>query len=149
MSVFLENNYLLFKSLHIIFFTCWMAGLFYLPRLFYYHVSNFSNSEFCSVFSTMERRLLKIIMNPSLILTYTFGICLFFTPGVLSSSNPLFYVKFLCVLLLSIFHGFCILWYKSLSKHYSPFAARTYKFLNEIPSVLFIIIVFIAIFKRF
>lgn len=149
MSIFLENNYLLFKSLHIIFFTCWMAGLFYLPRLFHCHVSNFSNPAFCSFFSTMERRLLKIIMNPSLILTYTFGIFLFLTPGVSASSNPLFYLKLTCVLLLSMFHVFCVLWYRSLSKNYSPFSARTYKFLNEIPSVLFIIIVFFAIFKRF
>ncbi|MBS0185674.1 MAG: CopD family protein [Proteobacteria bacterium] len=149
MADFLKNNYLLFKSLHIIFFTCWMAGLFYLPRLFYYHVSNFSNPTFCSVFSTMERRLLKIIMNPSIILTYTFGIFLFCTPGVAASSNPFFYIKFICVLFLSLFHFFCIQWYRSLSKNYSPFAAKTYKFLNEIPSVLFIIIVFIAIFKRF
>lgn len=149
MRVFLQNYYLLFKAGHIIFFICWMAGLFYLPRLFYYHASHLSDPKMSSVFSTMERRLLKIIMNPSQILTYVFGLLLLFTAGNFSSLGGWFHVKFTCVLLLSFFHGLCSRWHRQLSNNISPYPENTYRFLNEIPGILLIIIVFMVVFKPF
>lgn len=145
----LSAYYLWFKSFHIFFLIAWMAGIFYLPRLFYYHALNLSDSKISSLFSLMESRLLKIIMNPAQILTYIFGILLILTPGILSSPNGWFHLKILLVLSLSAFHGFCVHIKRQLSKNYSPLSPNTYRMINEIPTFLLIAIILLVVFKPF
>lgn len=146
---FLTRFYLTIKACHIISFVCWMAGLFYLPRLFYYHSLHLHSMEISGLFQKMERRLLKIIMNPAQIATYVFGFLLALTPGILSSPVGWFHAKILCVLSLSAFHGFLSYTRKQLALHISPCKPKTYALLNEIPTVLLILIVFFVLYKAF
>lgn len=143
------NQYLLFKTLHIIAMVCWMAGMFYLPRLYAYHTKVKRGSETDTMFQTMERKLLRVIINPSMILTFVFGFCLIYATGGWQSIGKWFHVKLLVVLLLTGVHGY-------LAKVRKIFVAgnntRTFKYyamINEIPSVLLVIIVTLAVFKPF
>ena len=149
MRDFLTQNYMMLKAFHIISIIAWMAGLFYLPRLFYYHATKINNPEISDLFSLMERRLLTIIMNPAQIATYFFGVLLAFIPGILSSPNGWFHVKIFLVLMMSAFHGFCIKWSRSLAQGLTPFAPNTFRFLNEIPTLLLLGIVFLVVLKPF
>jgi putative membrane protein len=146
---FLIHNYQLLKALHIISFVAWMAGLLYLPRLFYYHALHLDDPKISDLFHTMERRLLRIIMLPAQVCTYFFGISLAFVPGMLSAPSGWFHVKVLFVLGLSAFHGFSVRWFKSLAVGYLPFAPHWFRVVNEIPTLFLFIIVFMVIFKSF
>ena len=141
------TSYLLFKALHLIAVVSWMAGLLYLPRIFVYHVENKEKKQVTDIFEVMERRLYFFIMMPSMILTWLFGIVLIYLNGFEILSELWIQLKFVFVILLSIFHeylGRCIF---SLKNNTNVKSAKYFRIINEIPTILLILIVFIVIFK--
>ena len=139
--------YYILKYCHYIFFTTWMAGLFYLPRLFVYHSQSEKNSTEYETFLVMERKLLKYIMNPSLILTWVVGLCLLINQ---QAYNFLWMnLKFICVILMSAFHMYCGNIRRSFENRTNERKEGYYRAINEIPTVLFLIIVGLVVFKPF
>ena len=124
-----------------------MAGLLYLPRLFVYHFTKKIGSESSETFKLMEIRLLRIIMNPAMIFSWLFGIALISTLGVESLSALWLQLKVLFVLLLSGVHGYLARIAKEFQQDRRPRSERFYRVINEFPTVLMIIIVFLVIFK--
>ena len=143
-SIFLYN---LFLSLHIISVIAWMAGLLYLPRLFVYHFTKEIGSETSETLKLMEIRLLRIIMNPAMIFSWLFGIALISTLGVESLSALWLQLKVVFVLLLSGVHGHLAKITKEFQQDKRARSERYYRIINEFPTVLMIIIVFLVIFK--
>ncbi|UWQ14378.1 CopD family protein [Aliiroseovarius sp. M344] len=136
------------KSLHIVSVIAWMAGIFYLPRLFVYHVEVVgSGTETDELFQTMERRLLKAIMNPAMISTWLFGVMLVFTPGIVDWSMVWPWTKGLSVILLTWFH----MWLGARRKEFvagaNTLTGRRYRIMNEFPTILMLIIVFSVVVK--
>ena len=131
------------KALHIIFFTTWMAGLFYLPRLFVYHCQVKAKTQEYKRFVIMEKKLLKYIMNPSFILTWIIGIILVINiePAIWLS------IKIICIVLMSAFHMYCEKIRRIFENNNNNKSENFYRYINEVPTVLFILIVFLAIFK--
>jgi putative membrane protein len=137
------------KALHLISVFAWMAGLFYLPRLYVYHVEQVeTGSKTDLMFQTMERRLLQAIINPAMIATWVFGLALVFTPGVIDWSDWWPWVKAACVLVMSGFHGWLSARRKEFAAGTNTRSGRTYRMMNEVPTVLMIVIVF-AVITRF
>ena len=148
MGEFLADIYPWTKSLHIVSVIAWMAGLFYLPRLFVYHVEVVgSGNETDGLFQTMERRLLKAIMNPSMISTWLFGLLLVFTPGIVDWSMIWPWTKGLSVILMTWFH----MWLGARRKEFmagtNALTGRRYRMMNEFPTILMLIIVFSVVMK--
>lgn len=142
----LYDYYLTLKALHILAVIAWMAGLLYLPRLFIYHKEFDLGSKAYKTFCLMERRLLKIIMLPSLLVSFLFGVLLAFAAD--AWSVPWFHVKFLLVLLLAAFHGYLSTIVKTFAQgKYPAVSDKTLRFLNEFPFILAVFIVFLAVFK--
>lgn len=142
----LSEYYLVLKALHILAVIAWMAGLLYLPRLFIYHLGFEVGSKAYLTFCQMERRLLKIIMLPSIILTFVLGILLAFASDLWST--PWFHMKLLFVLFLAAFHGYLSRVYKDFERGEVPSLSKnSLLFLNELPFLLAIIIVFLAVLK--
>jgi protoporphyrinogen IX oxidase len=133
------------KSFHIISVISWMAGLLYLPRLFVYHCDVARGSEASERFKVMERRLLKQIMTPAMIATWFFGILLVLTPGAVDWSAPWWHVKLTAVVLMSGFHGAASKWRRQFLEDRNTKPQRFYRFANEVPTVLMIIVVIMAI----
>jgi putative membrane protein len=129
-------------AFHIVSFTAWMAGLFYLPRLYVYHCQVAAGSTESARFKVMERRLLKQITTPAMIATWIFGILLVLTPGAVDWSAAWWWTKFIAVILMSGFHGACSKWRKNFLTDDNMKSEKFYRIANEIPTVLFIIIVF-------
>jgi putative membrane protein len=144
--------FLWIKSLHVISVIAWMAGLLYLPRLFAYHAAAAKGSEAAQVFATMERRLLRGIMNPAVILTWTFGLILVFVYPAEASvdwSQWWIRIKAVAVILMTVLHHVYALWRKDLALDRNPRSPRFYKMWNEVPAVLMVIIVIMVIGKPF
>jgi protoporphyrinogen IX oxidase len=137
------------KALHVISLIAWMAGMFYLPRLYAYHAEAEPGSRQSETFKTMERRLLRAIVNPAMIATFVFGIALLATPGVVDWSQGWIWVKLACVLALSALHGFYARWRKDFAADRNARSARFYRIANEIPTLLMVVIVIMAIVKPF
>jgi putative membrane protein len=138
------------KSLHVISVIAWMAGLFYLPRLFVYHVEVVgATGPTAELFATMERRLLKAIMNPSLIATWLFGLCLVFTPGVIDWTAIWPWAKAVSVLAMTWFHMWCAGRRKDLLADQPQLSGRSYRMMNEVPTLLMIVIVVSVIARPF
>jgi putative membrane protein len=133
------------KSFHVIAVIAWMAGQFYLPRLYVYHCQLVRGSAESERFKVMERRLLKQIMTPAMIAAWCFGILLILTPGAVNWSAPWWHVKFLAVLLMSGFHGATSKWRRAFLEDRNTKSERFYRIANEVPTVLMIIIVIMAI----
>lgn len=141
--------YLWIKSLHIIAVTAWMAGLFYLPRLFVYHCEVQPGTPESERFKVMERRLLRAIMNPSMIATWLFGLTLLvMEPGWLQGQGWL-HAKVLLVLGLSGVHGVLAKHRKAFAADQRPKPQRYYRILNEVPTLLLIGIVILVVVKPF
>ena len=141
------NLYLIFKSLHLIAVISWMAGLLYLPRIFVYHVENLEKKQTTEVFEIMEKRLFNYIMRPAMVLSWLIGIILILIIGIETFSFLWLQIKLILVFLLSIYNeylGKCVKLLK-LGENKKP--AIFYRIINEIPTVLLILIVFIVIFK--
>ena len=143
---FLAPLYLWIKSFHVISMVAWMAGLFYLPRLYVYHCMLVRGSTESERFKVMERRLLKQIMLPAMIATWTFGILLALTPGVIASQEPEPTTR---VILLSALHGAMSKWRKDFMEDRNTRSQRFYRIANEIPTVLLVIVVVMVIVKPF
>jgi putative membrane protein len=141
------NAYLLFKSLHLIAVISWMAGLLYLPRIFVYHSENMNREEICTVFKTMERKLYNYIMMPAMILTWFFGLILISQIGFETLGTKWLQIKLILVILLSVYHFYLGSLLLSFKKNNNTKSSKFYRWLNELPTLLLIIIVFIVIFK--
>ena len=145
---FLADWYLVTKSLHVISVIAWMAGMFYLPRLYVYHAEQVEpGSKTDLMFQTMERRLLRAIINPAMIASFVFGLALVFTPGVIDWSQWWPWVKAAAVLTMGWFHGWLAARRKDFAAVTNTRSGRTYRMMNEVPTVLMIIIVFSVILR--
>ena len=141
------NSYLLFKSLHLIAVVSWMAGLLYLPRIFVYHVENKEKKEATDIFILMEKRLYNYIMRPAMILTWAFGLVLIYLIGFDVFLSLWMQIKIVLIVFLSIYHeylGKCLL---ALKEERNDKSSKFFRVINEIPTVILIIVVFLAIFK--
>jgi len=141
------NSYLLFKSLHLIAVVSWMAGVLYLPRIFVYHVENKEKKEATNIFEVMEKRLFYYIMRPAMILTWIFGLILIYLNGVEIFSQLWIQIKIVLVLLLSAYNdylGKCLI---SLKDNSNTRSSKFFRIINEIPTIMLILIVFLVIFK--
>jgi len=144
----LADWYLVTKALHITAVITWMAGLFYLPRLYVYHVEQVqAASQTDQMFQTMERRLLKAIMNPSMIATWLFGLTLVMTPGIVDWSMIWPWAKAGAVLGMTAFHGWLAVRRKDFVAGTNRHSGRHYRMMNEVPTVLMLIIIFAVIVK--
>jgi len=141
------NIYLLLKALHIISIIAWMVGLLYLPRIFVYHCQTTFGSESHEKFVQMEHRLLKLIMNPAMIISWILGIGLLGVLGHEISMQLWFQIKLALVIIMSGFHGFLGACRKKFLTNQNTKTENFYRLINEIPTVLMIIIVFLVIFK--
>ena len=140
------NSYLLFKSLHLIAVISWMAGLLYLPRIFVYHSEN-SNEIVVSVFKTMERKLFYYIMMPAMFLSWLLGLILISLIGFENLGNLWLQLKFVFVILLTIYHFYLGNLLNKFSLDQNQKSSKFYRYINEIPTILLILIIFIVIFK--
>jgi len=141
------NAYLLFKSLHLIAVISWMAGLLYLPRIFVYHAENMNKEEISTVFKTMEKKLYNYIMMPAMLLSWLFGLILILHVGFETLSAKWLQIKLVLVILLSIYHFYLGSLLSSFSQDRNTKSSRFFRWLNEFPTLMLIIIVFIVIFK--
>lgn len=139
--------YLTLKALHIISFTAWMAGMFYLPRLFVYHVNAPKGGELSETLKIMEHKLLRYIINPAMLATFSFGIWLMVITE--AWSDGWFHIKILLLLLLTAFHGFCARWRKQFLNDNNTHSEKFYRMANEAPTILLIGIVLLAVLKPF
>ena len=141
------NVYLTFKALHLIAVISWMAGLLYLPRIFVYHSETINNKEQSETFKLMEKRLYFYIMNPAMILSWIFGILLIHTQGFESLGFLWMKLKLGLVLILTGYHfylGHCL---RSFNQDINNNSPKFFRVINEIPTILLILIVFLAILK--
>ena len=141
------NTYLLFKSLHLIAVISWMAGLLYLPRIFVYHAENNSDLKISEIFKTMEKKLFFYIMTPAMTLSWLFGLLLIHSIGFQQLGQAWMLLKILFVIILTIYHlylGKLLGQFKIDSNRHSH---RFYRYINEIPTILLILIIFVVIFK--
>lgn len=148
MSV-LSSLYPWVKALHIVSVIAWMAGLLYLPRLFVYHADARIGSDASETFKIMERRLLRGIMNPAMTATYVFGILLALTPGVVDWAMGWIYIKLAAVAALTLIHHRLALWRKEFAGDANRRTARFYRIVNEIPTLLLLLIVAMVVVKPF
>jgi putative membrane protein len=132
-------------AFHIVSFTAWMAGLFYLPRLYVYHCQVAPGSAESARFKVMERRLLKQITTPAMIATWLFGILLVLTPGAVDWGAAWWWSKLTSVILMSGFHGACSKWRKNFLTDSNVKPERFYRIANEVPTLLFVVIVFCVV----
>ena len=144
------NTYLLFKSIHLIAVISWMAGLLYLPRIFVYHsesVANNKSQDLMSTFKIMERRLFVYIMNHAMIASWIFGILLIHTIGVDNFGYLWLQLKLFFVIILTIYHFFLFRCLRKFTENTNSFPPKFYRIINEIPTVLLVLIVLIVVFK--
>ena len=141
------NLYFFLKSLHLIAVISWMAGLLYLPRIFVYHVENYEKKEATEIFKIMEKKLYFYIMFPAMILSWVFGLILISLIDFSSLAFLWLQLKLILVLLLSFYHfylGSCL---KDLSIDKNTKSSNFFRIINEIPTILLVIIIFVVIYK--
>lgn len=148
MQEFILNNYLWFKAFHLIAVISWMAGMLYLPRLFVYHVNAKKGSDLSETLKVMERRLLRFIMNPAMIITWAFGLLLIWSNGALMEQGWM-HAKLTLVILMSVLHMMFSKWRKNFAADQNTKTAKFYKIWNEAPTLLMIIIVILVVAKPF
>ena len=145
----LSDWYLWILSGHIISIIAWMAGMFYLPRLFAYHAEAEVGSDQSETFKIMERRLLRAIINPAMGAAWIFGILLVLTPGVVDWTMGWPWVKATMVLALSGLHGLLSRWRRHFAGDRNVHTAQFYKRINEVPTVMMVVIVIMVVTKPF
>ena len=141
------NYYLLFKSLHLIAVISWMAGLLYLPRIFVYHVENINDQNSINIFKIMERKLYFFIMMPAMLLSWFFGLILISILGFDILSMMWVQVKLIFVILLTLYHFYLGYLLSKFRSDQNTKTSRFFRIINEVPTILLILIVFIVIFK--
>ena len=141
------NYYLLYKSIHLISVISWMAGLLYLPRIFVYHAENSDDRKISDVFKIMEKKLYFYSMTPAMVLSWIFGLLLIHSIGFQQLGQTWIVLKIIFVILLTLYHFY-------LGKNLNQFkfdqnthSHKFYRLINEIPTILLILIVFVVIFK--
>ena len=139
--------YLTFKALHLIAVISWMVGLLYLPRIFVYHVENVQKKEVVDVFEVMEKRLYLYIMRPAMLLTWIFGIILIYLNGIEIFSELWMQLKIFLVIFLSIYHEYLGKCLNSFKNGTNTRSAKYFRIINEIPTIILILVVFFVIFK--
>ncbi len=141
------NTYLLFKSLHLISVISWMAGLLYLPRIFVYHSQNNTQQIISEVFKVMERKLFFYIMTPAMILSWAFGLILIHEIGFDKLGQTWMILKLIFVTLLTFYHFYLGRILRQFKEDSNTHTHKFYRLINEIPTLLLILIIFVAIFK--
>ena len=141
------NFYLLFKSLHLISVISWMAGLLYLPRIFVYHAENSSEKKTSEIFKTMERKLFFYIMTPAMILSWIFGVILIHNIGFQQIGQTWMVLKIIFVTILTLYHLYLGRILKQFKIDQNAHSHKFYRLINEIPTLLLILIVFVVVFK--
>ena len=149
MLEWLNGAYLWIKAFHVIAVIAWMAGMFYLPRLFVYHCETVPGSADSERFKVMERKLLRIIINPAMIASWILGLTLSVLPVVDAWHQPWFHAKFALVLLMSGVHGLYARWTKQFARDENTRPAKFYRMWNEAPTLLMIAIVILVVVKPF
>ncbi len=145
MIAFFAENYYWLLSFHLIAVISWMAGMLYMPRLFVYHTRLEVGSDAYEMFKEMEYKLIRIIINPAMILAWIFGICMAF--GQELWADQWFHLKFLMVMIMSGFHGFLSRWRRQFARDENTHSEKFYRMVNEIPTLLMITVVFLVIMK--
>ena len=141
------NYYLLFKSLHLISVISWMAGLLYLPRIFVYHAENNDDRKISDVFKTMEKKLYFYIMTPAMILSWIFGLLLIHSIGFQQLGQTWMILKIIFVIFLTLYHFYLGKTLNQFKFDQNTHSHKFYRLINEIPTILLILIVFVVIFK--
>jgi len=141
------NTYLTFKALHLIAVISWMAGLLYLPRIFVYHSETFQNKQQSETFKLMEKRLYFYIMNPAMILSWIFGILLIYTQGIESLGFLWMKIKLGLVIILTAYHFYLLIFIKDFQMGINTKTSKYFRIINEVPTILLIIIIFVVVFK--
>ncbi len=141
------NYYLLFKSLHLIAVISWMAGLLYLPRIFVYHAENSLDKKISEVFKVMEKKLYFYIMTPAMILSWIFGLLLIHSIGFQQLGQTWMVSKIIFVIFLSLYHFYLGKILNQFKFDQNTHSHKFYRLINEIPTILLILIVFVVIFK--
>jgi putative membrane protein len=137
------------KAFHIIAIIAWMAGLLYLPRLFVYHAQAKPGSQQSETFKVMERRLLRYITTPAMLASWALGLWLAFSGAIDWSHDGWFHLKLALVIALSAFHGLLAMWTRDFALDRNRRPARFYRVANEIPTLLMIAIVILAVVRPF
>ena len=141
------NYYLLFKSLHLISVISWMAGLLYLPRIFVYHAENSDDRKISDVFKIMEKKLYFYIMTPAMILSWIFGLLLIHSIGFQQLGQTWMILKIIFVIFLTLYHFYLGKTLNQFKFDQNTHSHKFYRLINEIPTILLILIVFVVIFK--
>ena len=141
------NSYLLFKSLHLIAAISWMVGLLYLPRIFVYHVENLNDQNTCLVFKVMERKLFFYIMTPAMIVTWLFGLILIYILGFDILFTLWIKLKLFFVILLTFYHFYLARCLNDFKLEQNRKTSKFFRIMNEVPTILLVLIVFVVIFK--
>jgi protoporphyrinogen IX oxidase len=141
------NSYLLIKSLHLISVISWMAGLLYLPRIFVYHSENMKIKEICNVFKTMEKKLYYYIMTPAMILSWLLGLILIPILGFENLGAKWLQIKLILVILLTFYHFYLGEILAKFKEDNNQKSSKFYRLLNEIPTIILILVIFIVVFK--
>ncbi len=148
MQDFLLQHYLWIKALHIIAVIAWMAGMLYLPRLYVYHADAAKGSEKSETFKVMEYRLLRYITNPAMIAAFLFGVLMLVANPDLMKQGWM-HLKFTMLFFMFGVHGLYSRWRKQFARDENTRPAKFYKIWNEVPTVLMIVIVLMAVAKPF
>ena len=141
------NTYLLFKSLHLISVISWMAGLLYLPRIFVYHAENNFEVKVSEVFKVMERKLYFYIMTPAMILSWLFGLLLIHSIGFEQLGQTWMLLKLIFVVILTFYHFYLGRILNQFRMDNNQHSHKFFRYINEIPTILLILIIFVVIFK--
>ena len=141
------NAYLTFKALHLIAVISWMAGLLYLPRIFVYHAETKENIGQSETIKLMEKRLYFYIMNPAMILSWIFGILLIHSQGIISLDLLWMKIKLGLVIILTAYHFYLLAVLKDFQADNNTKSSKFFRIINEVPTILLIIIIFVVIFK--
>ncbi len=149
MTDFLLDYYLWIKAFHIISVIFWMAGMYYLPRLYVYHTESEPGSELSENYKKMEELLLRRIINPAMIAAWVLGLTLAWILWDSIGSDGWFHLKLLLVTAMAAYHGFLSRWRKAFARDERPYTSRQMRILNEVPPVLTIFIVILVIVRPF
>jgi putative membrane protein len=142
------NAYLWIKAFHLIAVISWMAALLYLPRLYVYHADAVPGSDVDKTLQLMEKKLLRFIMNPAMIVTFSLGIALVAVVGM-HNLGGWFHLKLMLVIILAALHGMMAKWRKDFERGNNIRSAKFYRIINEIPAVIMVVIVILAVVKPF
>ena len=140
------NLYLLFKSLHLIAIISWMAGLLYLPRIFVYH-SEAQHESQKEVFKVMERKLYNYIMMPAMLLSWIFGVLLIHSLGITIFAELWMQIKIFLVTLLTFYHFLLGRYVSDFALNNNQNSSKYYRIVNEVPTIILIVVVFVVVFK--